>query len=590
MGINFGTAAMAFGSGLIKGDEKARKENLLIHGEKLKVKRDAIIAMKTGKYERDLKNYAENKTKVDSLNALKSSFANIKIQYDDDGKPYRPIDAATYGKAYIMATKGAAEVEAVMKVLKTKEAIHKHFAAIGNSDPIKNDAVWKDFKTESVIDSNYEKSLDDIEEKYAAQIKKAGNDSPLVNAILGKKKQEIANLNIDIEQDKKDLNTIDEANNTINYISKKEKKEKKGLDTIQADISGKAKEVETEEVGYTITNEPKVFIEIPPEPYQNAIDRHRTGMVFKSVSDKENAINYLTASHWLNADGAGYYKIDDKGIVIKSTASGKALMKTYGDTYNHVLNSIKDSDIYAKDKSIGNIGAYFNPTIVHNITQYLFRTRASNMDETEWFDRKKDMEVIAMVPLNILDRANKINFGDGAVEVDSQKVRDRYEEFLRLIAKEDKFQSKLVKQLDNDVDKVIAIQQDLEDDGPYIDTFKTWLKDQDIYLKEEVKVTDDKDKIKEKLEEEINGDDESKKIKKEIKVVTEKGVQGISRWNEKKQKHEFTSWEQLEKENKIGNLPEYLKIEYDKYKEGSSRIKSLIKKDEKSGVEYIPWG
>ena len=50
--------------------------------------------------------------------------------------------------------------------------------------PIKNDAVWKEFKTESIIDSNYEKSLDNIEEKYAAQIKNAGNDSPLINLIL----------------------------------------------------------------------------------------------------------------------------------------------------------------------------------------------------------------------------------------------------------------------------------------------------------------------------------------------------------------------------------------------------------------------
>ncbi len=185
----------------------------------------------------------------------------------------------------------------------------------------------------------------------------------------------------------------------------------------------------------------------------------------------------------------------------------------------------------------------------------------------------------------ILDISNKINFGDGAVEVDSQKVRDRYEEFLRLIAKEDKFQSKLVKQLDNDVDKVIAIQQDLEDDGPYTDTFKTWLKDQDIYLKEEVKVTDDKDKVTETTKK-VTDDKDKVTTTNKIKVVTEKGVQGISRWNEKKQKHEFTSWEQLEKENKIEILPEYLKIEYNKYKEGSS----LIKKDEKSGVEYIPFG
>ena len=60
MSINFGTAAMAFGSGLIKGDEKARQENLLIHGEKLKAKRDAIIAMKKSKFEYDMKKYEGN--------------------------------------------------------------------------------------------------------------------------------------------------------------------------------------------------------------------------------------------------------------------------------------------------------------------------------------------------------------------------------------------------------------------------------------------------------------------------------------------------------------------------------------------------
>ena len=55
-----------------------------------------MIAMKTSKYERELKRYEENKPKIDSLNALKISFGNNKI------------DAATYGKNYLMATKGAA--------------------------------------------------------------------------------------------------------------------------------------------------------------------------------------------------------------------------------------------------------------------------------------------------------------------------------------------------------------------------------------------------------------------------------------------------------------------------------------------------
>ena len=54
MGISASTAAMAFGSGLIKGDEKARLENLKIHSDKLAAKRDAIIAMKKSKFKYDM--------------------------------------------------------------------------------------------------------------------------------------------------------------------------------------------------------------------------------------------------------------------------------------------------------------------------------------------------------------------------------------------------------------------------------------------------------------------------------------------------------------------------------------------------------
>jgi len=49
--------AMAFGNGVIEADKKNTKENLLIRGEELKAKRDAIIAMKKSKYEYDLNNY-----------------------------------------------------------------------------------------------------------------------------------------------------------------------------------------------------------------------------------------------------------------------------------------------------------------------------------------------------------------------------------------------------------------------------------------------------------------------------------------------------------------------------------------------------
>ena len=55
------------------------------------------------------------------------------------------------------------------------------------------------------------KAIQRIEDKYATQLKNAKHDSPLTNAILGKKKQEIADLSIDVEQDTKDVKTIDSA-------------------------------------------------------------------------------------------------------------------------------------------------------------------------------------------------------------------------------------------------------------------------------------------------------------------------------------------------------------------------------------------
>ena len=55
------------------------------------------------------------------------------------------------------------------------------------------------------------KAIQSIEDKYATLLKKAKHDSPLTNAILGKKKQEIADLSIDMEQDSKDVKTIESA-------------------------------------------------------------------------------------------------------------------------------------------------------------------------------------------------------------------------------------------------------------------------------------------------------------------------------------------------------------------------------------------
>ena len=120
-----------------------------------------------------------------------------------------------------MATKGSAEVANIKKIFeRDREGFDRYFANIGNSDPLKNDSVFKNFKERDIIDSNYIESIEKINNKYSNALKNAKNDSVLVNAILGKRDKEIENLNIDAENTKVDIATAE--NNEIKTGNKNE--------------------------------------------------------------------------------------------------------------------------------------------------------------------------------------------------------------------------------------------------------------------------------------------------------------------------------------------------------------------------------
>jgi len=431
MAINWGTAAMAFGSGLIKGDEKARQENLLIHGEKLKAKRDAIIAMKKSKYDRDLIKYDDNKKRIDSLTSLKASFANNKI------------DASTYGKSFIMETKGAAEVKAIMGTFKTAKEVDDYFATIGNSDPLKNDAVFKDFKTESVIESNYLEAIEGINNKYAKALKEAGNDSPLVNAILGKKKQEIADLAIDEDESRKDIALIDATDNTVNYI---EKNEKKKLDTIQADISGEVEEVEA--AGYTITNEPKVYgvpekwktdskiATLRKEVKKNINNTHKN--IVNTTLDVFSTLNVPLPKQFLT-----YEQGIEGGTITGIKDSGKVVVEQTKLLSDQALNFMSNEWIYGQDKDASNVSNYYsdveaNKLLTSRVRDYSSEYTISQQKKGFWKDREN---VIGFVPFAVVGLNNDFIYktdGSGVTFKDASRknVGKVYFETLKEIALE----------------------------------------------------------------------------------------------------------------------------------------------------------
>ena len=131
MGISLGTAAMAFGSGLIKGNEKARQENLLIHGEKLKAKRDAIIAMKKSKFDYDMKKYEGNKSKMDALTSVKTSWDAGKYNYTDVSGNEK-LDTYKLGLAYLEAKNGLDWVSK-KKTMLTEDGVTTDWVSFCNS-------------------------------------------------------------------------------------------------------------------------------------------------------------------------------------------------------------------------------------------------------------------------------------------------------------------------------------------------------------------------------------------------------------------------------------------------------------------------
>ena len=387
--MSLGTAFMNFTTGVLEADKKNTQENLVIRGKELDAKRDHILAMKAKKYERDLDNYDKNKEKIDSLNSLKASFANNEI------------DAAAYGKAYIMATKGAAEVKNIMGTFTNQKEIDDYFATIGNADPIKNDAVWKDFKTESVIESNYSNAVEAINNKYSKALKAAKNDSSLVNFILGKKNEEISNLDVDIENDRKDISTIEQSNNTIASTEKKE------LKKIQSDISS------VEATGYTITNEPKKY-GVPQKWIDDSKITDLREKIKKDIKnlDKNMVNTTLDVLSTLNVPLPKQFLTYDMGkkdgAITGIKDNGKIVVEDIKLLTDQATNYMTNEWVYSQDTNASNVSNYFssveaNKLLTSRVRDYSSENTISQQKKGFWSDREN---VVGFVPFSVVGLDN----------------------------------------------------------------------------------------------------------------------------------------------------------------------------------------
>ena len=220
--MSLSTTFMNFTTGVLEADKKNTKENLLIRGKELDAKRNAVLEMKKSKYNDEIETYKKDKVKIDGLNAVQADWDKGKYKITKDGKT--GTDTKALGYDFLVAKHGIEWVQKQKTHLLGAEsdptAWNAYLNSKGRDLDIKGDKLFTNFKERSVIESNYLESLDKIEKKYTAALKAAKNDSSLINAILGKKNEEISLLEENANSTSKNVSTIESVNSTIDASEK----------------------------------------------------------------------------------------------------------------------------------------------------------------------------------------------------------------------------------------------------------------------------------------------------------------------------------------------------------------------------------
>ena len=294
-----------------------------------------------------------------------------------------------------------------------------------------------------------------------------------------------------------------------------------------------------------------------------------------SINSKDNFLNFVSQFDLLGGTTEANFEFKDNDIVIKGLTGAKAnnaraAIATYKSIYNSAIASIDPILLAMQGVTRVDLPTTISRAEINKKVRQLLDQRSfvEKHDPIGWGN---EADFIGYISTNIVDLNGNITIDGKTIKANDLEVNilQQYDAFLKAEGKKLlATKGNAAEKLDGNklVNAMNIIQTKMRDDGNYFNKFMSTL---NLDLKESANVT-----------ESSSTESSSTDTTNKIKVVTENGVQGISKDNK------FVSWEQLEKENKIETLPEYLKIEYNKYKEGSS----LIKKDEKSGVEYIPFG
>ena len=421
------TAAGSIFQGMYDKSKQYQKEDFVLRAEELKAEKDSLIARKNAKYDMELKAYYKENEKKKEIDALNAQFGNSNVN--------------EYATNYLKATDkywgtydANERASAVAKLAKSIEAngMKPITYKMQSQDP---DKLGNALASEEKL----------ILKRYKDELQKSKDNNFLVNKVLGKS----------TSVDEKSLSDIVNA-------------EKKASEVVVNTSD------DTEETGLTgeAVDAP---IRIKPD-FDKAFGTQKGKLVYSKDSDlHDDSAQIMIAANLVGADGGGFFKFKD-GKVSDITAEGRAFLDIYKTTYNSILNTYTVED-FAKLYPNQRVSEVQNLTKdeIHKLTTQAIEQRTVNLDNTGWFDGKKDIKALIHLPFNVLDMKNQIN----GKQYNGTEVKSLYENFIREVVGNKDLQESRIQNLDNG-EKTVAVQNSIMNDGAYKTMFLKYLEDSDI--------------------------------------------------------------------------------------------------------------
>ena len=565
MGINW-TDLGNIAKGAIERDKEITREDFLLRAENLKANQKILIDQKTKKYDRELKNYYDEKEKFDKINKMNAWYKDETISKDAYAA-FALANTVPDFKDYDSEAKTDMRYDYSGKTLS--------YPLIGSESEINDKAS----KAQILINNETSKAVKD-----------AKGNSFLINQILRRK--EVA---------EKDLLTLVQGKlKAIDQVKMTEQT----TDNAGLEVYGKKD-------GTKKTFNWKRFQKKNPK-YVDRFNKIDDSIIYKSLTQNNNFLDYMQRSQILGTNTEGQFQMTKDDTEIKGlNDSAQAFIRTYKKLYDVVKSEFSAQYFAEMGVDISELSDYMSTAVINEKIQNIL-----DDGRTEVLDLKgklfgSDLAFVAVVPLSVIDTVGDMlvqgqavpNGGKGYIKPNKKQISKLYKKFL----KQEINNVGISYEKDVEFNKLNYIQDNIENNGRLKAEFIKFVSrelgysspldnpntpDENESITQSPKVLADEKMLEEMsstgnsvIKLDNNGkvipQTEGKYGSKETRIRIDPNNKGFFQGYKinkltNKEERIFIPWEKIERLNKVDKLPPYLKLRYDTWKSKSGTTKSEV--------------